>query len=98
MESAEATTSINSKSEPIAPWWHTLIAIGSIASWYERGLPNAHLPGVSYRLSSYITVLVEECFVVLLIWLALRHRASWNAGDGLQDAIGGVIAFLSRSA
>jgi hypothetical protein len=52
MESEAATTSVNDKSELIAPWWHTLlvlvpIAIGSIASWYERGLPNAHLPGVS---------------------------------------------------
>ena len=79
MESDAATTSVNSKSEPIAPWWHTLlvlvpIAIGSIASWYEHGLPNAHLPGVSYRLSSYFTVLLEEWFVVLLIWLALKRR------------------------
>ena len=79
MESDAATTSVNDKSELIAPWWHTLlvlvpIAIGSIASWYERGLPNAHLPGVSYRLSSYITVMVEEWFVVLLIWLALKRR------------------------
>jgi hypothetical protein len=79
MESDAATTSANGKSEPIAPWWHTLlvlvpIAIGSIASWYEHGLPNAHLPGVSYRLSSYITVLLEEWFVVLLIWLALKRR------------------------
>src|SRR5438552_15903015 len=58
MESGPAMTSVNSKSEPIAPWWHTLlvlvpIAIGSIASWYEHGLPNAHLPGVSDRLSSH---------------------------------------------
>jgi len=79
MASAGATTAVNSKSEPIAPWWHTLlvlvpIAIGSMAGWYEHGLPNAHLPGVSYRLSSYITVLVEEWFVVLLIWLALKRR------------------------
>jgi membrane protease YdiL (CAAX protease family) len=79
MESDAAMTTVNSKSEPIAPWWHTLlvlvpIAIGSIASWYEHGLPNAHLPGVSYRLSSYITVLLEEWFVVLLIWLALKRR------------------------
>ena len=29
---------------------------------------------MSYRLSGYLTVLVEEWFVVLLIWLALRRR------------------------
>ncbi len=79
MGSGATMTSVNSKSEPIAPWWHTLlvlvpIGIGSIASWYQHGLPNAHLPGVSYRLSSYFTVLLEEWFVVLLIWLAVRRR------------------------
>ena len=65
--------------EPLAPWWHTLLvlvplAIGSVASWYQHGLPNAHVPGISSRLSSYITVLVLEWCVVLLIWLALKRR------------------------
>jgi membrane protease YdiL (CAAX protease family) len=65
--------------ELIAPWWHTVlvvvpIAIGSIASWYQHGLPNANLPGISSRLSSYFTVLAIEWFPVLLIWLALRRR------------------------
>jgi membrane protease YdiL (CAAX protease family) len=49
------------------------IAIGSIASWYQHGLPNANLPGVSSRVSSYFTVLVIEWIPVLLIWLALRR-------------------------
>jgi len=71
--------SADTKSEPIAPWWHTVmvlvpIAIGSVASGYQHGLPNANLPGISSRLSSYFTVLVEEWLVVLLIWLALRRR------------------------
>jgi hypothetical protein len=43
------------------------IAIASVASWYQHGLPNANVPGISSRLSSYITVLVQEWFVVLLI-------------------------------
>ena len=65
--------------EPLAPWWHTVlvllpIAVGSIASAYQHGLPNAHVPGISSQLSGYFTVLVEEWFVVLLIWLALRRR------------------------
>jgi len=35
------------------------IAIGSVASVYQQGLPNANLPWVSHRLSSYLTVLVD---------------------------------------
>src|ERR1700756_2180498 len=65
--------------EPIAPWWHTLLvlvplAIGSVASAYQHGLPNAHVPGISSRLSSYITVLLQEWLVVFLIWLAVKRR------------------------
>jgi membrane protease YdiL (CAAX protease family) len=65
--------------EPIAPWWHTVlvlvpIAVGSVASWYQHGLPNANLPGIGSRLSSYFTVLVGEWCVVFLIWLALKRR------------------------
>jgi membrane protease YdiL (CAAX protease family) len=50
------------------------LAIGSVAGWYQHGLPNAHVPGISSRLSSYITVLVQEWGVVLLIWFALKRR------------------------
>lgn len=63
--------------EPLAPWWHTLLvplAAGSIASAYQHGLPNAHLPGIGSRLSGYFTVLAQEWFVVLLIWLAICAR------------------------
>jgi len=64
---------------PIAPWWHTVlviapIVIASVAGAYQHGLPNANLPGVSHRLSSYYTVLIEEWFGVFLVWLALRRR------------------------
>ena len=101
---APATTS----RERIAPWWHTLLvllplAIGSIASWYQHGLPNVHLPGISFRLSGYITVLVQEWGVVLLIWLALKRRGlsilslvsgRWQTlGNFLRD-LGLAIAFL----
>ncbi|MGC2108329.1 MAG: type II CAAX endopeptidase family protein [Candidatus Korobacteraceae bacterium] len=76
MLSVDAT---DSTSQPLAPWWHTVlvllpIAIGSVASAYQHGLPNANLPGMSFRLSGYFTVIVEEWFVVLIIWLALRRR------------------------
>lgn len=73
------TTSTDSAREPIGPWWHTVLvlvplAVGSVASCYQHGLPNAHVPGTSPRISSYITVLVQEWCVVLLIWLALKRR------------------------
>ena len=79
MSSNTTIISADTATEPIAPWWHTLLvlvplAIGSVASWYQHGLPNAHVPGIGSRLSSYITVLVQEWCVVLLIWLALKRR------------------------
>jgi hypothetical protein len=63
----------------VAPWWHTvlvvmLLAIGSVASAYQHGLPNANVPDISSRLSGYFTVIAGEWFLVLLIWLALRRR------------------------
>ncbi len=68
-------------SGPIAPWWHTVlvllpIAIGSVAGYYQHGLPNANLPGMSSRLSGYLTVIVGEWLLILMIWLALRRRGS----------------------
>ena len=77
----DAITSVNIARKPIAPWWHTVLvlvplALGSVASWYQHGLPNAHLPGASLRLSSYITVLAQEWCGFLLIWLALKWRGS----------------------
>ena len=61
MSSSTVITSVDTAREPIAPWWHTVlvllpIAIASVASWYQHGLSNAHVPGISSRLSSYITV------------------------------------------
>jgi hypothetical protein len=46
----DAIASVDSAKEPIAPWWHTVLvlaplALGSVASWRQQGLPNAHLPG-----------------------------------------------------
>jgi membrane protease YdiL (CAAX protease family) len=73
--SAQADT----PNQPIAPWWHTVlvllpIAIMSVASAYQHGLPNANLPGMSSRLSGYFTVIAVEWFVVWMIWLALKRR------------------------
>jgi membrane protease YdiL (CAAX protease family) len=92
----------------IAAWWHTVlvvmpIGIGSIASWYQHGLPNANLPGISSRISSYFTVLVIEWIPVFLIWLALRRgglsietlvSGCWQTlGTFLRD-LGLAVGFL----
>jgi membrane protease YdiL (CAAX protease family) len=79
------------------------IGIGSIASWYQHGLPNANLPGISSRISSYFTVLVIEWIPVLLIWLALRRgglsigtlvSGRWQTlGTFLRD-LGLAVGFL----
>jgi membrane protease YdiL (CAAX protease family) len=66
-------------SGPLAPWWHTVLviapfALASIVSWHQNGLSDLHLPGMSARMSSYVTVLALEWLVVFLIWLALRVR------------------------
>lgn len=79
MSSSTVAPSADTPTESIAPWWHTVLvlvplAIGSVASAYQHGLENLHVPGLSSRFSSYVTVLFEEWFVVLLIWLALRRR------------------------
>jgi len=79
MASSTQITAADTRRQPIAPRWHTvlvlaLLAIGSVASAYQHGLPNANLPGVSHRLSSYVTVLIQEWLGVFLVWLALRRR------------------------
>jgi membrane protease YdiL (CAAX protease family) len=100
--------SVVSAEQPIAPWWHTMLVLlplmaGSVASAYQHGLPNAHIPGFSVKLSGYITVLVEEWFVVLLIWLAMRSRGMtlksliggrWDSAGSFLKDVGLSLAFL----
>jgi uncharacterized protein len=79
MSSATTMVPAGGTREPVAPVWHTVImlaALGglSVAAGYQKGIPNAHIPGMSSRLSSYLTILVAEWFLVFLIWLALRRR------------------------
>jgi len=83
MASSAVIAAADTRRQPIAPWWHTVlvlapIAIGSVASAYQHGLPNANLPGVSHRLSSYFTVLVEEWFGVCQIEIG-AHRFFYTA-------------------
>jgi len=93
---------------PIAPWWHTslvilILAVGSIASFYEHGLPNLNLPGLSVHISGYLTVIAEELLLVLAIWLWLkRSRLSmailtsgrWRTARAFFRDVGLAFGFL----
>jgi membrane protease YdiL (CAAX protease family) len=108
MSSSAGITTPNTSEGPVAPWWHTVIVlvpigVGSVASAYQHGLPNLELPGLSLRLSGYLTVLAEEWFVVLLVWLALRRRGRslgslisgrWNTAGAFLRDLGLSVAFI----
>ena len=108
MSSSTAKTSADNTRDLIAPWWHTVLvlvplAIGSIASAYQHGLPNANVPGISFRLSGYFTVLAQEWFGVLLIWLALKRRGlsigtlvsgRWQTMGAFFRDLGLAVGFL----
>jgi uncharacterized protein len=101
-------TPADSARAPIAPWWHTVLvlaplAVSSVTSWYQHGFPNANLPGISSRLSGYFTVLAEEWFIVLLIWLALRRRGlsfgtlvsgRWQTPGAFIKDLGLAVGFI----
>jgi len=105
---SSASASFDIPVSPILPWWHTvlllaLFATGSVASAYQHSLPNANLPGLSQRLSSYFTVLAEEWLAVLLIWLPLRRqnlalnsliRGSWRSLGSFFKDLGIALGFL----
>lgn len=108
MASTTVAGAVEARRQPIAPWWHTAlvlapILIGSVASAYQRGLPNLDLPGVSPRLSSYFTVLIVEWLGVWLVWLALRRRGltlgslvsgHWEAPRAFFRDLGIAIGFM----
>jgi hypothetical protein len=76
MSSSAAQANAVTRNEPVAPWWHTVlvmapIAIGSVLSGYQHGFPNANVPGMNPRFSSYVTVLAIEWLPVLRRWKAL---------------------------
>ena len=108
MSSIAAPAAGATHDEPVAPWWHTVLVLTPIAAWsiasgFQHGYPNANLPGLAPRLSSYVTVLVVEWLPVALIWRALRSRGlslaaligdRWpNALAFLRD-LGLVVALL----
>lgn len=80
-----------------------VLLAGSFISYRMQGLERIEIPGLSVRLSSYLTVMVEEWLLVLLVWWALRRsgvsvkelivgkRKSWM---GLLEDFAFAIAFL----
>ena len=81
-----------------APWWYTVLillplAIGSAVSAYQHTLEHVNLPGLSPRLSGYLTVLVEEWLAVFLV--ALQSRCG---GPSISELVSGgwpkATAFL----
>jgi uncharacterized protein len=105
-EIVAASTSADTK--PIAPWWHTALIVlilgaGSLASAFEHGFPNLMLPGISVRLSGYLTVIAEEWLLALLIWLWLRRNGlpiatltsgRWQSFRAFLRDLGLALAFL----
>jgi membrane protease YdiL (CAAX protease family) len=93
----------------VAPWWHTVVvmvwlAAMSVVSHYQHGLPNAHVPGMSRQLSSYVTVTAAEWSLVVLIWLALHQRGlrlgsliggRWDSPKSLFKDVGLAVAYLA---
>ena len=82
----------------VAPWWHTALVLlpfllGSAVSAHQHTLEHVNLPGVSARLSGYLTVMVEEWLAVLLVWLQGKR-----GGLSIRELISGgwptVTAFL----
>jgi membrane protease YdiL (CAAX protease family) len=75
-----------------------LAALGvlSVAAGYQKGIPNAHIPGLSSQLSSYLTIFAAEWLLVLLIWLALRRRGLTIGGlvSGRWDTLGRFLRDL----
>ena len=68
----------------------------------QHGMPNGHIPGLNVRLSSYITVLVEEWLLACVVWRAMRDRGvplaslvggSWRTPGALVRDIGLAMAF-----
>ena len=107
MASMAIATPTRAPAHAVAPWWHTglvllILAVGSVASALQQGLPNAHIPGLNIRASGYLTVIVEEWALAGLIWLALRRRdmgvgaivaGSWRNFGAFAKDLGLAVGF-----
>lgn len=108
MSSSTAIMPVENMTVPVAPWWHTVLVVGvvsglSIASGYQKGLANAHLPFLGSRLSSYFTVIAAEWLVILAIWVELRRRGipmralvagRWKSVGAFFKDLGFAIGFF----
>ena len=83
---------------------------GSAASAFQHGLEHVNVPGLSVRLSSYLTVIVEEWIAVLFVWITLKRRGismgvlisgRWESVEAflidLGLAMGLIVAIVSLS-
>jgi hypothetical protein len=87
--------------EALAPWWHSalvLAALGvlSVAAGYQNGLPNAHIPGVGSRLSSYLTIFVAEWFLCIADLAGTPPTWAHNRQLGLRT-LGNIRQILKGS-
>lgn len=93
---------------PVAAWWHTVIVLlilggVSAASAHSQGLPRLQVAGLSARVCGYITTLVVEWLLVLVIWLGIRGRGfrirdlvsgRWTKASAFLKDLGLAIGFL----
>jgi uncharacterized protein len=91
-------TTTNETKTSVAPWWHTALVllpflVGSAVSAHQHTLEHVNLPGMSTRLSGYLTLLVEEWLAVLLVWLQGK-RGGLSIGELVSGEWRNVRAFL----
>lgn len=77
--SATPVVVAEAKPETAVPAWHTIVVLAaflaaSAISARFQGLERINIPGLSERLSSYLTVIAEEWLLVAFVWWALRKR------------------------
>jgi uncharacterized protein len=101
-----STVAARNVDAPVAPWWHTalvLLIFGAGAVADRHGFVSIPLAKLSARASEYITILLMEWLVVLLIWVELRRRklpidvlinARWRKASAILKDLGWAIAFL----
>lgn len=106
--SVPGTTPVETTPSAVAPWWHTVLMLAALAGLFfegarQGGLPNAHLPRLSVRVSSYFTIFAAEWLLVFFIWLALRSRGlplrtlvagRWHTARDFFRDLGLGIAFI----
>jgi len=107
MASGTITAGFGDTEPAVSPWWHTvlvlaLVAAVSVLGAVEHGMPDAHIPGLDLRLSSYLSILVLEWVLAALVWLGLRGsgltigalvKGSWRGPGALAKDIGLAVAF-----